>query len=62
MLSSEIVYYANTYNDISTFPTMWFSVYGFLLSSWIYLNFIFMQGGKYGCICILLHVDIHVEI
>jgi hypothetical protein len=34
---------------------------GFILSSLIYLELHFVQGGKYGFICILLYVDIQLE-
>ena len=44
---------------LPTFSSTRFSVSGFMLMSFLKLNFV--QGDKYGSICILLHADIQCE-
>jgi hypothetical protein len=44
-----------------TFSPIRFRVSGFMLRSLIYLDLTFIQGNKYGSICILLHADIHLS-
>ena len=39
------------------FSSIRFSVFGFMLKSLIHLDLSFVQGDKYGSICILLHAD-----
>ena len=41
-----------------TFCSIRFSVSSFMLRSLIHLDLSFVQGDKYGSICILLHADI----
>lgn len=41
----------------STSSSIRFSIFGFLLRSWIHLDLSFMQGDKYGLFHILLHAD-----
>ena len=45
----------------SSFSYSRFGVYYFMLRSLIHLNLSFVQGDKYGSICILLHADIQVD-
>ena len=44
-----------------TFSSIKFSVPDSMLRSLIHLDFSFVQGNKYGSICILLHADIQVD-
>ena len=46
---------------LSTFCSIRFSVSGFILRSLIQLDLSFVQGDKYGPICILLHADIQLD-
>ena len=43
------------------FCSIGFSISGFMLRPLIHLDLSFVQGDKYGCICILLHADIHLD-
>jgi hypothetical protein len=46
---------------LSTFSSVRFSAYGFMLRSLFHLDLSFVQGHKYGFICILLHADIQFD-
>jgi hypothetical protein len=43
------------------FSSIRFSVFGLMLRILIHTYLCFVQGGKYGSICILLHVDNQLE-
>ena len=45
----------------SSFSYSRFGVYYFMLRSLIHLDLSFVQGDKYGSICILLHADIQLD-
>jgi hypothetical protein len=49
------------FRTIPTFSSIRFSISGLVLKSLIYLKLSFMQGGKYGSICILLHAVIQFD-
>ena len=46
---------------LTTFSSIRFSVFSFMLRSLIHLDLSFVQGDKYGSICILLHVVIQLD-
>ena len=46
---------------LPTFCSIRFSVSGFTLRSLIHLDLNFVQGDRYGSICILLHADIQLD-
>ena len=46
---------------LPTFSSIRFSVSGFMLRSLIHLDLSFVQGDRYGSICILLHADIQLD-
>ena len=48
------------YSLLPTFPSIWFSVVGFILRSLIHLDLSFVHGDRYGSIFILLEVDIQL--
>ena len=49
------------FKSILTFSLIGCNVSGFMLSSLIHLNLSFVQGDKYGSICIFLNADIKLD-
>jgi len=47
---------------LHTFPSIRFSVFSSVLMPWVHLDLRFMQGDRYGSICILLHADIQLDL
>jgi hypothetical protein len=57
----KVISCTNKFNAFPNFSSTRFSVSGFMLRSLIHLDLSFMQGNRYGSICILLHANTQLE-